>query len=226
MNDTNSAINQGNTLPKKDRLSASLLALFFGTLGIHKFYLKQNTVGIIYIVTIIISFGILAFIPAILSFIDSIRYLLMSDEEFNEAVNSDKLFEVVPMFKNKIVYSLLAIVVGGFGFHKFYVGKKQEGYLYLGIYFGLTVLFVGMMFISFIGALNSAVSTDTLSSDANSSAIAIGASSIFLLIGYIGTILSLTIPPFIAMIEGVLALFKSQNEFDEMIQEIKLENEE
>ncbi len=56
---------------------AALLAFFLGAFGVHKFYLGQVGMGIIYLLFC------WAFIPAIISFIEFIVLLLMSDIEFN-----------------------------------------------------------------------------------------------------------------------------------------------
>lgn len=58
------------------KLIAALLALLFGSFGIHKFYLGQKTQGILYLV----FFWTL--IPALLGIVDAARYLLLDDEEF------------------------------------------------------------------------------------------------------------------------------------------------
>ena len=59
----------------RSRIVASLLAIFLGGLGIHKFYLG-NWIGIIYLLFC------WTFIPAIVGFIEGIMYLMMSDKEF------------------------------------------------------------------------------------------------------------------------------------------------
>lgn len=60
------------------RVIAGVLALLFGSLGIHKFILGYTKEGIIQIVLSIVSCGILS----IISFIEGIIYLTKSDEEF------------------------------------------------------------------------------------------------------------------------------------------------
>ena len=62
---------------EKSRMTAALLALFLGGVGAHKFYLKDNK-AIYYLLFF------WTFIPAILALIDAIRYLTISDEEFEE----------------------------------------------------------------------------------------------------------------------------------------------
>ena len=62
----------------KSKVTAGLLALFLGGLGIHKFYLGAWGWGIIYIVCV------LTYIPAIMALIEGIRYLTLSEEEFKQ----------------------------------------------------------------------------------------------------------------------------------------------
>lgn len=79
----------------KNKIIAGVLALFFGGLGIHWFYLDETTKGVTYLATTIIgfilSFIIIGFIPLIviglLALIDALKFLLMSDEEFNAKYN-------------------------------------------------------------------------------------------------------------------------------------------
>lgn len=60
----------------KSKTTAVILALFLGDIGIHKFYLGQAGQGIIYLLLC------WTFIPVILSIIDIIHYLLMSEGDF------------------------------------------------------------------------------------------------------------------------------------------------
>jgi len=64
----------------KNRTLAGLLALFFGALGVHRFYLGQTGLGILYIC--------LFFISWILGIIDAIYFFNMDEEEFNRKYNS------------------------------------------------------------------------------------------------------------------------------------------
>lgn len=66
----------------KNKIVAAVLSFFLGFIGIHKFYLGRNTAGILYLI-----FS-LSTIPFILSIIDGIILLLMSDEEFDRKYNS------------------------------------------------------------------------------------------------------------------------------------------
>jgi TM2 domain-containing membrane protein YozV len=62
----------------KSKLAAGLLALFLGGIGVHKFYLGQSGMGILYLCFC------WTFIPALIGFIEGIIYLTMSDEDFAE----------------------------------------------------------------------------------------------------------------------------------------------
>lgn len=64
--------------PTNRRKMAIVLAIFLGWLGAHRFYLGQVGWGIVFLI-ILYVFAPLAIV---LGFIDAIRYLFMSDEEF------------------------------------------------------------------------------------------------------------------------------------------------
>ena len=60
----------------KSKFAAALLAFFLGGFGVHKFYLGQVGLGIIYLLFC------WTFIPALVAVIEGIVYLTMSDERF------------------------------------------------------------------------------------------------------------------------------------------------
>lgn len=62
----------------KSKIAAALLAFFLGGFGIHKFYLGQVGLGIVYLIFC------WTFIPAIIAFIEFIILLTMNDETFNK----------------------------------------------------------------------------------------------------------------------------------------------
>lgn len=68
-------------IEKKNRFVALVIALFFGYLGLHKFYLNRNTAGILYFLFF------WTFIPAILSIFDIVVLATTSDQEFDEKYN-------------------------------------------------------------------------------------------------------------------------------------------
>jgi TM2 domain-containing membrane protein YozV len=74
---------------RKDKIAAALLAIFLGSLGIHKFYLggqSQKTAGIVMLVISIVGFCFLFIGPlviGIIAFIEGIIYLTKDDAEFD-----------------------------------------------------------------------------------------------------------------------------------------------
>lgn len=68
--------------PRNDRnkIVAAVLAFFLGTLGVHRFYLGRIGSGIAMLVLSCTIIGLLVTGPW--AIIDMIRYLIMSDEEF------------------------------------------------------------------------------------------------------------------------------------------------
>jgi TM2 domain-containing membrane protein YozV len=60
----------------KDRNTAGILGLLLGGIGVHKFYLGQTGLGILYLLFF------WTMIPAIAGFIEGIILLTMSDEAF------------------------------------------------------------------------------------------------------------------------------------------------
>ena len=69
--------------PSNDRNKyvAALLAFFFGVLGIHRFYLGRNGSAVLMIVISATIVGLL--VTGVWAFIDTVRYLIMSDAEFD-----------------------------------------------------------------------------------------------------------------------------------------------
>jgi len=76
----------------KNKTTAGLLAIFLGWLGVHKFYLDRAAQGILYIVFI------WTFIPLVVSIIEGIIYLTMTEEAFNLKYNMPKTPFVYPGF--------------------------------------------------------------------------------------------------------------------------------
>ena len=69
---------EDQTLPKKNKALAALLAFFLGGLGIHKFYLGQKKWGIAYLVLCWTQ------VPAFVGIVDGIIILLQSEEKFTQ----------------------------------------------------------------------------------------------------------------------------------------------
>lgn len=71
----------------RNRFAAALFAIFFGSLGLHKFYIGKPGAGLVML--LISLFGlVLAGIPSglmhLIGIIEGVIYLTMSDERFNE----------------------------------------------------------------------------------------------------------------------------------------------
>lgn len=62
----------------KNKIAAALFAIFLGGFGVHKFYLGQVGLGIVYLLFC------WTFIPSVIAFIEFILLLTMSDETFNQ----------------------------------------------------------------------------------------------------------------------------------------------
>ncbi|MEN9920083.1 MAG: hypothetical protein RL662_2519 [Bacteroidota bacterium] len=66
----------------KSKTTAAILAIFLGGIGVHRFYLNQIGVGILYLIFC------WTFIPLIVSLIDFIWLLAMDENRFNLKFNS------------------------------------------------------------------------------------------------------------------------------------------
>lgn len=62
--------------PGKSKMTAALLAIIFGSFGLHKFYLGQVVWGLLYL------FLFWSSISMILGFIEGFYYLTMSNKDF------------------------------------------------------------------------------------------------------------------------------------------------
>lgn len=62
--------------PVKSKILAGILAILFGGLGVHKFYMGKTGMGILYLVFC------WTYIPAIIGFVEGIIYLCSNDENF------------------------------------------------------------------------------------------------------------------------------------------------
>ncbi len=72
----------------KDHVAAGLLAILFGCLGIHKFYLGYNTAGFIMlgvsVLVGIVTFSLAAWVMGVIGIVEGILYLTKSQSEFDQ----------------------------------------------------------------------------------------------------------------------------------------------
>lgn len=66
----------------KSKSTALIIALFIGGFGVHRFYLNQPVLGILYL---LFSW---TFIPLVISIIDIFAFIFMSEKTFNRKYNS------------------------------------------------------------------------------------------------------------------------------------------
>jgi TM2 domain-containing membrane protein YozV len=71
----------------KSKVTAGVLGILLGGLGVHKFYLGKIGSGVLYLLFCWTG------IPAIVGLIEGIIYLTMSDEDFNAKYNSAHLLK-------------------------------------------------------------------------------------------------------------------------------------
>jgi len=75
------------TMGKSKKMSAVLLAFFFGVLGFHKFYLGYHKQGICMLVLFVFGYVFLALpsmVIAIIALVEFLIYLFKSDVEFEQ----------------------------------------------------------------------------------------------------------------------------------------------
>ena len=65
----------------KNKITAAILALCFGVFGVHRFYLGQWKLGLVYL---LLSWTV---VPLFIGVIDGILFLIMSEEKFNAKYN-------------------------------------------------------------------------------------------------------------------------------------------
>lgn len=68
----------------KDKTLTGLLSLFLGWVGVHRFYLGQTKLGILYVILLFTG------ISAILGLIDAVIFLTMDQQDFDDKYNSNE----------------------------------------------------------------------------------------------------------------------------------------
>ena len=107
---------------KRHRVTAGLLALFLGWLGIHKFYLRQYGWGLLYL------FFFETGIPFLAGIVEGIIFFTMPEADFDEKYNTVQPIEI---HHPKKTAAFLAFFLGCFGAHKFYLRDTGWGVVYL-----------------------------------------------------------------------------------------------
>jgi len=73
---------------RRKRTQAAFLAFIFGIFGVHKFYLNNQGAGVFYIMLFVMSINLFGFpISMLLGFMDAMKLLMMTDEEFDHKYN-------------------------------------------------------------------------------------------------------------------------------------------
>ncbi len=74
----------------KNRFTAAILAIFLGSFGVHKFYLRDPGAGIFYVILMMVGINVIRMpISAILGWIDAFVLLTMSDDKFDAKYNKN-----------------------------------------------------------------------------------------------------------------------------------------
>ncbi len=82
----------------KNKIIAAILAFPFGILGLHRFYLGQRLLGMIYFIFFLFCFAMtmeenapFILVPGLVAFIDAILLYVMPQEDFDEKYNRKKI---------------------------------------------------------------------------------------------------------------------------------------
>lgn len=68
----------------KNKYIAAILAIILGSFGVHRFYLKKNTSGLLYLLFC------WSFIPGVFGVLEAIRFLVISKSKFDILYNSEE----------------------------------------------------------------------------------------------------------------------------------------
>lgn len=74
------AANTDTTRAHKHRITTALIAFLFGSFGLHRFYLRQPLIGLVYV----IFFFLFIPLPILISFIECIVFAFTSDEAWQQ----------------------------------------------------------------------------------------------------------------------------------------------
>ena len=91
----------------KSKTTATVLCFFLGVFGIHRFYLGQTGLGILYLIFC------WTFVPALIALIVFIGFLLMSEETFNQKYNLTSIIMKTQQTPPNNNVNTVAINMGG-----------------------------------------------------------------------------------------------------------------
>jgi TM2 domain-containing membrane protein YozV len=97
----------------RNKTSAGLFAIFLGWAGVHRFYLGQVGLGILYFFLTVLSFGV---ISTIISLIDAVVFFSMDEQEFNRKYNQQGMVPPIYNRRNQQGYPPVA-------------NPRQKGYM-------------------------------------------------------------------------------------------------
>mgnify|MGYP003309106133 FL=1 len=72
----------------KNRTTAAILAIILGAYGAQKFYIGEMKKGWLYLIVTIVTCGLAGVIFWVLSLIEGIKWLQMTDEEFEASLEN------------------------------------------------------------------------------------------------------------------------------------------
>lgn len=125
----------------KYQIVAGLLAIIFGTFGVHKFYMNKTGKGILYLIFFFTG------VPTMLGFIEGLLYLTDSEEVFQERLNPSAIFPPKQPERDKWFTGMLAIIFGVCGAQHYFLHDGK------GIWFTVFSLTGIPMLISFVEGL-------------------------------------------------------------------------
>lgn len=102
----------------KNKNTAGILALLTGMLGVHRFYLGQRSLGVLYFIATFVGVmamqdvdtELLIFLPAALAFVDAILFFVMPKEDFDARYNKELVSAAAPQPARRGTYRTSASI--------------------------------------------------------------------------------------------------------------------
>ncbi|UYP44809.1 hypothetical protein NEF87_001094 [Candidatus Lokiarchaeum ossiferum] len=140
----NNAIPTYSAYGTKYRIVAALLGFFFGTFGIHKFYLNKTKSGVLSLVFFWTG------APTIIGIVEAILYLTDDEEMFQQRM---QLTDNIPKnpSRDRLVAAILGLIgLGGFGAHHFFMRNPRAKYFLIFCWTGIPLIvgfFEGLIYL-------------------------------------------------------------------------------